>query len=142
MIGVQSFVHRCFRRQIRRSDAFFAQPRRVRPWESPSSVRNFSGIANDGEDSSASTGTEWRKKQLEKLESKFSNEPLVVDNEEDLQPMWKEMESRVIRRRPRTVEENGGRTGRVNVRRTDEEMWLKEGLYEPSSDKNSADPKR
>ena len=44
--------------------------------------------------------------------------------------MWKQMEGRVIHRKPRTVEEMGGRTGRVNVKITDEEMWLREGLYD------------
>lgn len=81
-------------------------------------------------ESPTSTGMEWRKKQLDKLEKRFSETTsAVVDNDEDLQPMWKEMEGRVTRRRPRTVEEMGGRTGRTNVKKTDEEMWLQEGLY-------------
>jgi hypothetical protein len=74
---------------------------------------------------------EWRKQQLDKLEKKFSEPSLVVvDNDDDLQPMWKSMESRVTRRRPRTVEEIGGRTGRTNVKKTDEDLWLREGLYD------------
>lgn len=79
---------------------------------------------------------EWRKKQLDILERKFSEPKVKVENEEDLQPMWKEMEGRVTRRRPRTVEEMGGKTGRVNVRNTDEEMWLREGLYDEKEPKS------
>eukprot|EP00429_Kryptoperidinium_foliaceum_P004186 CAMPEP_0176012258 /NCGR_PEP_ID=MMETSP0120_2-20121206/5703_1 /TAXON_ID=160619 /ORGANISM="Kryptoperidinium foliaceum, Strain CCMP 1326" /LENGTH=84 /DNA_ID=CAMNT_0017345139 /DNA_START=183 /DNA_END=434 /DNA_ORIENTATION=- len=70
--------------------------------------------------SASSSGMEWRKKQLDKLERKFSEPAVVIDNDEDLQPMWKEMEGRVTRRRPRTVAENGGKTGRENVKKTDE----------------------
>jgi hypothetical protein len=80
---------------------------------------------------SVPVGMEWRKQQLDKLEQKFSEPSLVVvDNDDDLQPMWKSMESRVTRRRPRTVEEMGGRTGRTNVKKTDEDLWLREGLYD------------
>jgi hypothetical protein len=74
---------------------------------------------------------EWRKKQLNKLENKFQeSELLTIVSEEDLQPMWKSMERRVKNRRPRTKEELGGRTGRTNIKQTDEEMWLQEGLYD------------
>lgn len=78
---------------------------------------------------------EWRKKQLNKLESKFQEDSvLTIESEEDLQPMWKAMESRVKNRAPRTREENGGKSGRVNIKRTDEEMWLQEGLYDEIGD--------
>jgi hypothetical protein len=87
--------------------------------------------------SSSSSASEWRKIQLEKLEMKFKQPSMTVQNDEDLQPMWKEMESRVTRRRPRTIEEMGGRTGRVNVKKTDEEMWLQEGLYEEETSSKS-----
>ena len=72
---------------------------------------------------------EWRKRQLEKLESKFTE----VTNDEDLQPMWREMESRVVKRKPRTLRDTGGRTGRINIRKTDEDIWLQEGLYETTT---------
>jgi hypothetical protein len=92
--------------------------------------RPFSDSASgSSEGSTGSMGTEWRKKQLDKLERKFTDPKVQVDNDEELQPTWKEMEGRVVRRRPRTVEEMGGRTGRINVRKTDEEIWLQEGLY-------------
>lgn len=91
-------------------------------------------LSNNNDDSQKDrpvpVGAEWRKKQLDKLERKFSDPSVVVDSDEDLQPMWKQMEGRVIHRKPRTVEEMGGRTGRVNVKITDEEMWLREGLYD------------
>lgn len=73
--------------------------------------------------------TDWRKKQLDRLETKFT-EPQAVESEEDLQPMWKEMERRVRSRRPRTLAETGGRSGRSNVRQTDEDVWLRAGLYD------------
>ena len=87
--------------------------------------------------------SEWRKHQLQKLQDKFSttttssssgsndSEPTqIVNCDEDLQPMWKEMESRVTRRRLKTKTEMGGRTGRMNQKRTDEDLWLQEGLYD------------
>jgi hypothetical protein len=91
-------------------------------------------FSNNDDDTNKGTpvplGAEWRKTQLDKLEKKFADPTVVVDRDEDLQPMWKQMESRVIYRKPRTVEEMGGRTGRINIKKTDEEMWLREGLYD------------
>lgn len=93
-------------------------------------VRWLSSTDDSDRNPSVPAGKEWRKQQLDKLEKKFSEPSLVVvDNDDDLQPMWKSMESRVTRRRPRTVEEMGGRTGRTNVKKTDEDLWLREGLY-------------
>ena len=65
-----------------------------------------------------------------------SKSTIVVDvrSDEELQPMWKEMESRVARRKPRTLGQTGGRTGRMNIRKTDEEVWLQEGLYDDDDD--------
>lgn len=97
--------------------------------------------------SSSTVGYEWRQKQLQKLENKFTLPPKngqqhqqqhpaqLVDKEEDLQQTWKEMESRVTRRRPRTAAENGGKTGRANIKKTEEEVWLQEGLYPEQNDK-------
>jgi hypothetical protein len=87
-------------------------------------------MSSNGSDSSKS----WSKKQIEKIERKFQNPSSDVEREEDLQQMWREMESRVTNRRPRTLRETGGKTGRVNVRKTDEEMWLREGMYEKDED--------
>jgi hypothetical protein len=100
--------------------------------------RAFSDSANNGSSkgsAGSTTGVEWRKAQLDKLERKFADPKVLVDNEEDLQPMWKQMEGRVTRRRPLTVDEMGGKTGRINVRKTDEEMWLQEGLYDEKEPK-------
>lgn len=44
--------------------------------------------------------------------------------------MWKGMESRVTKRRSYTPAEREGRVGRANVRRTDEDVWLEQGLYD------------
>ena len=54
----------------------------------------------------------------------------TIDSEDELQEMWRQMESRVKNRRPRTLRDTGGKTGRVNVKKTDEEIWLREGLYD------------
>jgi hypothetical protein len=52
----------------------------------------------------------WRKSQLDRLEKKFT-EPLVIKSDEDLQPMWKAMESRVTKRKTLTIEEAGLEAG-------------------------------
>jgi hypothetical protein len=74
---------------------------------------------------------EWRKVQLDRLSKNFDQrkEP-VIEKDDDLQPMWKDMESRVVRRRTLTIEQAGGRVGRTNIRPTDEESWLKAGMYD------------
>ena len=78
------------------------------------------------------TGTEWRKAQLDKIENRFKGKQLAaltIDSEEDLQPMWKEMEGRVTKRKPRTLADTGGKSGRMNIKKTEEEVWLAQGLY-------------
>jgi hypothetical protein len=94
-------------------------------------LRGFSFKEGGGSSDGSSAGMEWRKKQLNKLENKFQDsETMTIESEEDLQPMWSSMESRVKNRRPRTKEQLGGKSGRRNIKRTDEEMWLQEGLYD------------
>jgi hypothetical protein len=61
---------------------------------------------------------------------------LTVESEEDLQPMWSSMESRVKNRRSRTKEQLGGKTGRRNIKRTDEEMRLEAGFYDYPEEEN------
>ena len=90
--------------------------------------------SDKGTSDESKTPIEWRKKQLETLEQKFQ-EPLNIEKDDKLQPMWKQMESRVKHRKSRTIEETGGRTGRRNVKRTDEDMWLQEGLYDENREK-------
>jgi hypothetical protein len=82
----------------------------------------------------------WRKSQLNRLEKKFT-EPLVIKSDEDLQPMWKAMESRVTKRKTLTIEEAGGRMGRSNIRSTDEEVWLEAGMYDEVDDDKRGDTK-
>lgn len=100
----------------------------------PNGLRLLASNAGDGSvsDSISSRGVEWRKQQLDKLEKKFSEKPVcaVVESYEDVQPMWKGMESRVTNRKPLTKAQRGGRIGRMNVRKTEEDVWLKEGLYD------------
>ena len=86
-------------------------------------------------DSMTSTRSEWRKAQLDRLEQRLSQPPpQQIASEDDLQPMWKDMENRVRRRRPRTLADAKGRTGRANVKQTDEEAWLRAGLYHSKDD--------
>lgn len=87
--------------------------------------------------SSSSSPKNWRKQQLEKIENKF-DKTLNIENEEDLQPMWKGMESRVTRRKLRTLEDTKGRSGRMNIKKTDEDVWLEEGLYNNYDDDNDS----
>ncbi|KAL7580140.1 hypothetical protein ACA910_012897 [Epithemia clementina (nom. ined.)] len=101
--------------------------------------------SNGGDDSAPSNSkkwsidVEWRKVQLDRLEGKFSSKsqpqlqgiyasPPEITDDENLQPMWKNMESRVRNRIPRKVS-GSEKTGRQNVKKTDEEIWLQEGLY-------------
>ena len=85
----------------------------------------------------------WRKGQLSKITDSFEDVkkggmavkpvPMEIDSDDEVQPMWKDMESRVTRRRSFTMEEaqiKGKKVGRRNVRKTDEEAWLAAGLYE------------
>eukprot|EP00980_Cylindrotheca_fusiformis_P012598 scaffold3084_cov144-Cylindrotheca_fusiformis.AAC.46 len=81
-----------------------------------------------------SHSSSWNKKQIEKIEQKFKDPLQKVDSDEELQQMWKEMEGRVTKRRPRTLHDTGGKTGRVNVRKTDEDLWLKEGVYDDQAE--------
>jgi hypothetical protein len=104
------------------------------------SLRNFTSNSdkeNDSAVASTPAAGAWRKQQLGKLERKFM-EPLKIDNDEDLQPMWKSMENRVSNRRLLTKSETGGRTGRSNVRRTDEDLWSQNGMYDQEVDDKDA----
>lgn len=81
---------------------------------------------------------DYRKIQLDHLQDKFQNKK-IQDNDQ-LQDTWKEMESRVTRRKPRTMQDKK-KTGRNNIKKTDEDVWLQEGLYDndsgvPSHDSN------
>jgi hypothetical protein len=89
----------------------------------PSSIPRRASSTN-----TESNDPEWRKVQLDRLRKRFE-EP-VIEKDDDLQPMWKDMESRVVRRKSLTIEQAGGRIGRKNVRPTDEESWLNAGMYE------------
>ncbi|KAL3775447.1 hypothetical protein HJC23_006533 [Cyclotella cryptica] len=104
---------------------------------------NGKSSSQDIINSTAAT-TEWKRNQYRKITEKFQAniakksdhlkqstvEPLQIDNYEDVQPMWKEMESRVTRRRSLTLEQRGGMSGRRNVRRSDEDVWLEAGVYD------------
>jgi hypothetical protein len=94
---------------------------------------------------------EWRKLKLDQLENRFAGSPSspgslsgsstlssstppsrTIDSDDDLQQAWRDLESRIRGRRPLSLADRGGVSGRSNVRRTDEDVWLEEGLYEDS----------
>ena len=79
--------------------------------------------------------TEWRKIQLDQLEQTFAS---TTERDEQIQPMWKDMESRVTRRKSFTIEERKGVAGRRNVRKTDEDNWLQAGLYGTNNEQEDA----
>ena len=87
----------------------------------------------------ASSSTEWRKSQLDKLEQTFAS---TMESDEPIQPMWKDMESRVTRRKSFTIEERKGVVGRRNVRKTDEDNWLQAGLYGTNNEQEDATSKK
>jgi hypothetical protein len=49
--------------------------------------------------------------------------------DEEIQPYWKALESRVKNRKSRIAGING-QSGRVGVRKTEEDFWLEAGLYD------------
>ena len=108
-----------------------------------SSQRNSS--SSDGKGSSSSlldslnSSSNWRKGQLNTITDKFKAgtdpkpEPMKITSDDDVQQTWKDMESRVVRRRTMDLSEakaKGKKVGRRNVRKTDEEVWLDAGLYD------------
>jgi hypothetical protein len=106
-------------------------------------------LSSDSERSDAPsprpTGNEWRKQQLDKIENKFRGkelEAVTIESEDDLQPMWKEMEGRVTRRKPRSLAETGGKSGRMNLKKTAEDVWLEEGLYSTYNNDSSENEKK
>ena len=76
---------------------------------------------------------DWRKQQLTRLENKLTSQ---IDSDEDLQPMWSAMEKRVKGRRPRSIQESGGKSGRQNIRQTEEDLWQKVGFYDETNGSN------
>ena len=116
----------------------FYMPRSAPPAHSATNFTcKFSDGNNDIKDSPTATdsvrSTEWRKASLDQLERKFAAEGIdtfrLIQSDTDLQPEWKSMESRVTNRRTLTKEETGGKTGRSNIRQTEEDVWLESGLY-------------
>ena len=87
----------------------------------------FRAVTTGGADR-AGSNLEWRKVQLNRLRQNFHGP--IIESDDELQPMWKDMESRVLRRKSVPIENAKGRVGRSNVRPTDEESWLVAGLYD------------
>jgi len=120
-----------------------------------------SSPGNDIIDSAAAT-MQWKRNQHRKIEEKFRQppkkedendvaekdaniensstqrpEPLAIDNYDEVQPMWIAMEGRVTKRQSLTLDQRGGVSGRRNVRKSEEDMWLEAGVYD--SDKSKSD---
>jgi hypothetical protein len=128
-------------------------------------VNGETTTGNDILESAAAT-TLWKRNQFRKIEDKFrqpesaaacgnsdtliastnrpnwpawptdGDVPLAIDKDEDVQPMWKGMESRVTKRKSLTLTQRGGVSGRRNVRRSDEDIWLEAGVYDDDKDKS------
>mmetsp|Transcript_20990 Transcript_20990/g.32025 ORF Transcript_20990/g.32025 Transcript_20990/m.32025 type:complete len:158 (-) Transcript_20990:326-799(-) len=136
-----------FTRKTRLSVRFRIPERRRATWQKNLVHQQyfFSSTTTNGEhaDTEEDAATQqrpnissWRRDELNGIRDKFSNstdEIKEVRSDEELQDMWRQMESRVTkRRRPMTVQEaalKGKAVGRRNVRPTDEEVWLDAGLY-------------
>jgi hypothetical protein len=93
------------------------------------SSRRFS---DDNKVFETTRSVDWRKTRLDQLERKFTSK--MIESDTELQPEWKSMESRVTRRRNLTKDELGGKTGRSNIRPTEEDVWLENGLYHANED--------
>ncbi|GFH58553.1 hypothetical protein CTEN210_15029 [Chaetoceros tenuissimus] len=135
------------RRRVAYISKFSSSVRCTSRYLSSSSGDEKNGLGLDSLDASS----KWRKGQLSKIEDRFKNdssikkiddwpvyEPLDINNDEDVQPMWKDMESRVTRRKSMTISEassRGKKVGRSNIRKTDEEAWLSAGLYDDEKPK-------
>jgi hypothetical protein len=65
--------------------------------------------------------------------------PLAIEKYEDVQPIWKGMESRVTKRKSLTLTQRGGVSGRRNVRRSDEDLWLEAGVYDDNKETSKND---
>jgi hypothetical protein len=97
----------------------------------------------DNDNNNNNTGTnnkEWRRRQLDALEKRFATSEDLEDKIQDddgLQGMWKSMESRVRNRRSMTLAQTKGMSGRANVRKTEEDVWLQEGLYDNDNDNDN-----
>lgn len=91
------------------------------------------------------SSSQWKKDQLNKITDKFltkephhiaEQQPLEITSDDELQPMWRDMESRVLRRKSLTVADavkKGIKIGRTNIRSTEEDVWLHAGLYNSQS---------
>ena len=125
-------------RLLRLPKRVFIRSDKPHAFSATTSLRRFSDDNNGSNVAETVSGhvrsTEWRKVRLDELEGKFTdteNETLkLIQNDTELQPEWKSMESRVTNRRTLTKEETGGKTGRSNIRRTEEDVWLESGLYQ------------
>jgi hypothetical protein len=119
---------------------------------------SFQKSSQDGKDLPVIDGleasTRWKRDQLNSISDKFlgdsqikvadeksqrqqqqpqqQRQPLQITNDDEVQPMWRDMESRVLRRKSVTMAEaltKGMKIGRRNIRNTDEDVWLDAGLY-------------
>ena len=107
--------------------------------------RFLSSTFDDSSSTMKPNTSSWRRDELEGIAQKFDDPESEMQGEnqirsdQELQQMWKEMESRVTKRRtPMTLGEasmKGKVVGRKNIRPTDEEAWLNAGLYD-NQDRN------
>ena len=97
------------------------------------SSSNDSSTSTKDENTSLKASLNWKKNQLDTISNKFQEEDdvNVINNDEELQTAWKQMESRVTKRKlPPKFNEGGAKTGRRNIRKSEEDEWLKAALYD------------
>ena len=90
------------------------------------------------ETTSLQASLNWKKNQFDTITNKFQkknsddDDIVVINNDDELQDTWKQMESRVTRRRlpPKSNERGITKVGRRNIRKSEEDEWLKAGLYD------------
>ena len=97
---------------------------------------NFPPAAEEEDGHETATGNNSKFTTAAPSPLQADSTPLSIDKYEDVQPMWKQMESRVTKRRPLTADQRGGLSGRRNVRKSDEDLWLEAGVYNPGKPKN------
>jgi hypothetical protein len=80
---------------------------------------------------------EWRKIQLDNLHTKMNSNPMIdtkmIQQDDELQDTWKQMEGRVTKRRLTPIIAHNTTTittGRRNIKKTEEDIWSEQGLYD------------
>ena len=106
-------------------------------------VVNKKNISNDNNNSASCSedGRNNKNNMIKSTVKKFNSDDGTPknDNEDEVQQMWLDMESRVTKRKSMTIQQaakSGKGVGRRNIRRTEEDAWLEAGVYGDGLSKN------